>query len=1521
MDPFDHDRLVPVGCVGELLVQGPTLARGYHNNPEKTAESFIQKPLWSRKFGAAGRNWPIYKTGDLVRQNPDGTFNFIGRKDNQVKVHGQRVELGEIEHHLNMDSNVTHALALLPKSGPFKQRLISVLSMSPIQASDKEEGSILQISNDSAKESALVRERLSTRLPVYMVPSAWLIVERIPLLTSGKLDRKRVSKWVENMSEELYRRVIEIAEPIHQYMDDSKNPATEVESKLRAIWSHVLNLRLDQMDLNRSFMSLGGDSISAMQVKGQCARKDISLTVQEILRSKSIKQLAQCAKAVDHPSYHTKIVEQDFSLSPIQRLFFLLPNQGQGHFNQSFFLRITRRIQKKALRAAIETIINRHSMLRARFRQVNAGVWQQRITEEVATSYRLKAYNIDTLEQATAAIANSQTSLDIVKGPVFAVDLFDVNGDDQLLFMVGHHTVIDLVSWRVILEDVEELLVDPSASSTERPPSFQTWCQMQAEHCQKFPTGKVLPVQDVPASDAEYWKMETTNTYGEVTCEGFEIDFSTTSAIMTRCHDALRTETVDILLSALIHSFAQAFPDRAVPAIYNEGHGREPSGMAIDVSRTVGWFTIMYPVFVPDSASKDLVETVRHVKDLRRMVPDNGRPYFASRCLTEEGRERFSKHWPLEVTFNYLGQYQQLEREGALLRPVEDMAGEARAAGGTADVGHETPRFGLFEISAVIVQGKLRFSFTFNQHMSHRDKILQWVSGCQKTISLMAERLPKMIPEATLGDFPLLSLDYDRLNVMATERFPQIGITSTEDVEAVYPSSSMQEGLLISQTKDSAFYAVQVMYELQARDVPKDARRLANAWQRVVDRHAALRTVFIESVSSDEGLFDQVVLKNFIANVTYLDCDNESDMLRALAERNPVDYKDASQPPHRFTVGQTSNGKVFCKLEISHTIMDGGSMSVIFKDMALAYEGLLRDDPGFQYSDYIAYLQEQPSVVSIDYWKSYLTNVGPCNFPVLNDGVSVKNELRSLRLNFEDSRFAELQRFCDENGVTFSNVLHTAWGLTLRCYTNSDDTCFGYLTSGRDAPLPGIEDAVGPFINMLVCRVSMVPASRLGAVLDQIQKDYIDSLPHRSASLAEVQHALQLSGTSLFNTSLSYRRLRTERKSEQPQVSFKECMPGYDPTEYSLSVNIETSDDHAAIDLDYWTDCISDGQAANVGDTFLQALQNIVHHSGQMIEQLSQISPSHHEQILEWNSKIPEVIDDCVHRVIEKQAASRPDAPAVSSWDAAFTYAELDELSTRLAHYLVELNVGPEMFVPTCFDKSAYTIVAMLAVLKAGAAAVPLDATHPRAPLELRVRDVQAQVVLAAPSRAQMFYEMVPNVVTVDREFLSRLPAINHEACPSVTPMNPCFIIFTSGSTGKPKGVVLEHRAIVTSGRATGDAYSFGPTSRVLQFAAYTFDNSLEEIFITLMRGGCVCVPSEHDRFNNLAEAINTLEVNFMDITPTVAGFLRPSDVPELKGLALGGEPLTKENIEVWGKDVELHCCYGPSEVSRFPQS
>ncbi|KAG8676481.1 Non-ribosomal peptide synthetase FpNRPS4 [Fusarium poae] len=1516
VDRYNHNRLMPVGAVGELVIEGHTLAREYYKEPEKTSEAFIVDPAWTLSQPNRGSLRRMYKTGDLVRYNSDGSFHIAGRKDAQIKFHGQRIELGEIEYHLNVGIGIKHGMVVLPKAGFCEGRLLAIVQLSDALGNDLvPNGQPYKLIDGSLEQVALAKveetkQLLAKRLPSYMIPSTWLAVEFIPRLQSGKLDRRQTGKWVEDMTEAIYRKLNPVA---IDGVSKSLTFSNETESQLHNIWTHVLNLKTEQLGLSQSFLSVGGDSISAMQVMSECKKRGLGLTVSQIISSKSISALARHVKDIEKPQLLQETIETPFELSPIQKLYFSRPNHDQGHYNQSFLLRMSRHIDEPAMRRAIEATVQRHSMLRARFSQDSCGTWQQRVTDAVESSFRLRSVQLTSKEGLYHTLVDSQTCLDHSNGPLLAADLIDEEGQDQRLFVVAHHLVIDLVSWRIILQELEELLLLPELSpDMDTPLPFQAWCKMQQYHASAQAPERALPIHGIPDGDSAYWGMEgTPNIYGQMVYEGFEVGPAQTSLLLSKCHDALRTEIPDVLMAAMVYSFGQTFTDRRIPAIFAEGHGREPWDPSIDLSNVVGWFTTIYPVFAGSNVSSTLIDTIKMVKDGRRKMPDSGRPYFASRWLTQDGERAFSRHWPLEITFNYLGQYQQLEREGALFTPIGDIAGEVRSATDGADVGSSTACISLFEVSAVITRGTLRFSFLFNRNMKHQSKIREWIASCEQNIGILVESLAIMPPEPTLSDFPLVSLTYDRLRLLTKEKLPEVGIEDLNRVEDIYPCSPMQSGLLVSTTKDSAAYAAYTLHHVKSRSGGSvDVTKLANAWKRMVDYHPMLRTVFVESVTLDDSLFDQVVLREVQVPLVMSEFETDDDAISALDM--PRHHKDYSQLLHVFEICKSKTGKVFCKLDISHVIVDGTSLSILFRDLSLAYSGILGSDKGPPYSEYIRSFQYQDLQHGIEYWKSYLMDIEPCHFPVLDDGEVVESrEMSYFRVQFDE--LAQLQSLCDDRGVTIVNAIYAAWALVLRLYTASEEVCFGYLTSARDAPIQGIEDVVGPVINMVTCRCNISNSATLGDVMAVVQKDFLSSLEYRHVPLAQVQHALKLSDTALFNTALSYRKLPPVPQNP-PDVVFEEVRPTYDPDEYDVSVNIEAGENNMAIDLMYWSDTMSNGQARNVASAFTTALSNILHYSDQPITQLNHLGPQHHQQISQWNHVMPEASESCVHELFKEQMILRPEAPAIASWDADFTYAELDAASTKLAHHIADLGVDSEKCVLVCFDKSAFTVVAMLAVLKAGGVCVPLDPAHPDAAIRLRAEDTSASIAIVSSSMASRLSGIVEKTVVVDSHLLQTISTTAD--LPQTYPHNACFVIYTSGSTGRPKGVVLEHRGIATNAKYSGPKLGYSKESRVLQFASYTFDNSLSEIFTTLALGGCVCVPSEHERFYDLAGAINRYKVTLADITPTVACLINPLDVPTLKTLALGGEAVTQKCVEIWRDFVSLQCCYGPSECS-----
>lgn len=336
-----------------------------------------------------------------------------------------------------------------------------------------------------------------------------------------------------------------------------------------------------------------------MQVMARCRSQGLSVSVQDIIRSDSIPELATRVTFGQKKGLHKAENSQSFDLSPIQQVYFHSVGDNWSQFNQSVLLRLSTRLPSNDIRSAMHALIKAHSMLRARFERGPRGEWHQRITSDISGSYRFCIHNIAGTSQVQRPIENSQESLDIENGPICAVDLFNVPGMDSQLSIVVHHLVIDVVSWRIILQDLEDVL-NGATLKQRNSLSFQAWCGLQSEQAQNDNPRAVLPTDEIPAANFKYWGMEgQPNLNGDIINDEIEIESQTTAHLLDICHGTLKADIVDTILAAIIMSFQQEFPDRDAPTIFNEGHGREPWDESLDLSSTVGWFTTLSPTYLP----------------------------------------------------------------------------------------------------------------------------------------------------------------------------------------------------------------------------------------------------------------------------------------------------------------------------------------------------------------------------------------------------------------------------------------------------------------------------------------------------------------------------------------------------------------------------------------------------------------------------------------------------------------------------------------------------------------------------------------------------------------------------------------------------------------------------------------------------------------------------------------------------------------------------------------------------------
>ena len=1134
---LDGTDLVPIGEIGELWVEGPIVGQGYLGDAEKTAAAFVESPSWLLRGcdGIEGRRERdrLYRTGDLVRYNTNGTLEFVGRKDSQVKVRGQRVELGEIDYNLERAlteearaENVQIIAEVIKPQGSNVPTLVSFLFR-------------LGISTPETKvilEQTLVgiQDRLAELVPPYMVPSAFLPLETVPMTPTGKVDRRRLREDGPKM----YWQQLNAQ---RTSLEEESEPKSETEEVLQKVWSRVLNLPLNTIGLDAAFTRLGGDSISAMQIVSRCREQNMAIKVADILKFQSIRRVACTVKPIqERANLEIEAADEGKSwpLSPIQQIFFDNNPEGMNHYTLSFIVKLTRRTTYNELLAALATITDRHSMLRARFRRQQDGPsWEQYVATSGSESFLVKEHDFIDGSTMQMVVDDRQASLDLVDGPVFAVDLFNSVDAPQTMLTSAHHVIMDLVSWRVIWHELSQLLT----GGKELPPvamSFQTWSLLQRKEAANLDPDTVLPFQITPA-DFKYWEVSPR----DLLFKDSSLDISTvgpeaTELLLGASNECFRTEIMDILVGTLISCFSQSFPDRSPPAIFLEGHGREPvAGIDdADLSDIVGWFTSLHPIQLSGSSDSSVFDMIRLAKDVRRQVPGKGRPYFASRVYSKAGEKAFRSHRYPEIIFNYRGSFQQLEDAQSIIKYEDRESRDLLVPGDGAD--YQRPS--LIDLNLVVQDKKLQIWTRFHKKMRNSHSVAHWIRNYAESLSIVAYELAKMSARPTMADFPLLEISYPGLETLVAGQLESQGIEMTE-IQDIYPCTPMQEGILISSALGTASYHTVSVWKAVLGSRQVSVPRLEAAWKKVARLHPALSTVF--STNPDTGRYIQVVLS----------ATNEAGTCNALTSETAVEHLKHMQGPVAkfpqpecfFTICADENGDVACRLDISHTLMDAASLTVITRDLENAYAGLsLNSCPPFR--DYVDYIQRTPGSRRLMYWKEYLRDIEICDMPgdVARDLSASPRGTSYDWINLPRYVTAPIAERCREMGLTRSAYLHIAWSLVLGYFTGMHQVCFGYLSSGRDSPVDGIEDIVGPIISMLVARVDL--DQPLTQIIGKINHDNIGHLENKHVSLAELQH--EVSKKRLFNTNITVREARVNPEPVDGRMQLVEVME-YDPHE------------------------------------------------------------------------------------------------------------------------------------------------------------------------------------------------------------------------------------------------------------------------------------------------------------------------------------------------------------------------------------
>ncbi len=729
----DELSLVPEGVVGEICISGVGLARGYLNRADLTAQAFVANPFVSGER--------LYRTGDLGVWLPDGNLELTGRKDTQVKVRGFRIELAEIEAQLLKPGEVNEAVVLVREAQPGDKQLIAFVS------------GVNGLSGDT------LRERLSSTLPAYMIPATFVFLDRLPVNQNGKLDRRALA----TMS----------VKPADRSADYAP-PENAVQETLVRIWSEVLGR--DAIGIHDNFFKLGGDSILVIQAVSSAHQAGLQLSTQQVFEHQTIAALASVV--VDAHSAQPLRAEQGIlsgpvPLTPIQRWFFERNLRSRSHYNQSVMLEVPALVAPEVFAEALRQLIQHHDVLRLRFLETNS-IWEQFYAETEESSV-FAVTDLSGLPAVTqdAAIRTEatrlQASLDLADGPIVRAHLFRCGAGRPAQFLVIiHHLAVDGVSWRILLEDFDTACRSLQAGTpVQFPPktsSFRDWGIRLKELSQGNGGIQDYWLNEMRRQSSsiplDYEAARDANTVASQASVTVALSEEVTRNLLQEAPKAFNTHINDLLLTTLLLTF-QEWTGKPRLLFDLEGHGREDLIDGVDVSRTVGWFTNVYPLLLEAAAGAALTDTLKSVKEQIRAVPWRGIEYGIARYLSadQEYVEKLKSQPPAELVFNYLGQVDRLPGAEGDTKPLLDWESPEHAP--------NDQRSHLLEVEGVVLGGCLRLAWKYSRNLHARATVEQIASRYAEILqSLVDQCINDQAGGFTPSDFPAARLDQETLNAL-----------------------------------------------------------------------------------------------------------------------------------------------------------------------------------------------------------------------------------------------------------------------------------------------------------------------------------------------------------------------------------------------------------------------------------------------------------------------------------------------------------------------------------------------------------------------------------------------------------------------------------------------------------------------------------------------------------------------------------------------------------------------------------
>lgn len=1024
-----NNHLQPLGVIGEICISGDGLARGYLNRPELSAEKFVANP-----FRPGER---MYRTGDLGRWLQNGSIEFLGRKDSQVKIRGYRIELGEIESALLNYKPIENTIVVSKTLEGGQQELVAYI-----------------VSKELLSISA-IRTHLNKTLPAYMLPSFFVQLDQIPLNANGKVDRN-VLPDPDGM--ELKTGI--------EYMA----PFSVTEKLLCSIFSEVL--KKDTIGIKDNFFILGGDSIKSIHVISLLRQQGYVLTISDVMHYPVIEDLAGQLKLVSRIADQEPVIGK-VVLGPIQRYFLDRTTTDHHYFNQSVLLTSKEPISESDLHAALNKLVEHHDALRMIYNKGLTG-WEQEnpgpghgYSMEVVTAIP----DGITFEEYCTKI---QSGFDLSAGPLFKIVLFSGDQEDRLL-LICHHLIIDGVSWRILFEDLSTLYAQSGSGLDlvlpQKTDSFSYW----QDQLGLYAGSKVLK------NELTYWQHVTDSGYdilptdyaggsnkmGDALTASFLLNEELTTSLLTKCYSAYQTEMNDILLTGLSLALRDVFGLEKI-LVNLEGHGREDIGADIDVSRTVGWFTTIYPVLFDLSESgDDLISGLFAVRDSLHGVPNKGIGYG----ILAASAQQFTAVHP-EITFNYLGDFGS-GVSGTDGQELFSFSGEAHGN----DVSGEMERWETLSISGIVAEGLLRISIAYSREQYADESILKLLGTYNSYLEKLIVNLSSAANSGTLSETSITDISCNQL---------------------FYTSEWVPKDCVVQ---------ILSSYEEVNEEV------FSIAIKHLISRHESFRTTFVNL----NGRLKQKVISanelNFnIEKTIHLD---SRQMLDEIIIKEQTDNLDLSKPPlFSVKIFKPLNDRYFVLITMRHIISDGYSIGILDNELKELYIGILQKKQvvlkslTFQYRDFSIwqnnFFNSNTGLRHKEYWVDKLRGFNPS---VNINSAKVKLESGSYKkisenivnIKLDKDFYQNMRQFSIEHNLTINTLLLGGLSIFLNWLTGKTDLTLTMAISARYSQYlekKDISGLIGCFVNFLFVRINVDQEINILANLKNIQQKFMEDLSY-----------------------------------------------------------------------------------------------------------------------------------------------------------------------------------------------------------------------------------------------------------------------------------------------------------------------------------------------------------------------------------------------------------------------------------------